>query len=152
MQEKHTKLPIFNGLQKNVLRLFLLVGLLSFFQVAASAQSGKIKTVVIDAGHGGHDPGCHGASNNEKEVCLSMALKLGNLIKETLDPHFGFSRYAESLGRSANSFDELYAALNAPQSYLDTILLDIFEQHIQKVQPKLVCISVPFPGNLYTSL
>jgi N-acetylmuramoyl-L-alanine amidase len=59
-----------------------LVGLLSFFQVAVSAQSGKIKTVVIDAGHGGHDPGCHGASNNEKEVCLSMALKLGNLIKE----------------------------------------------------------------------
>jgi N-acetylmuramoyl-L-alanine amidase len=82
MQEKHTKLPIFNGLQKNVIRLFLLVGLLSFFQVAVSAQSGKIKTVVIDAGHGGHDPGCHGASNNEKEVCLSMALKLGNLIKE----------------------------------------------------------------------
>jgi N-acetylmuramoyl-L-alanine amidase len=82
MQEKHTKLPIFNGLQKNVLRLFLLVGLLCFFQVAVSAQSGKIKTVVIDAGHGGHDPGCHGASNNEKEVCLSMALKLGNLIKE----------------------------------------------------------------------
>lgn len=82
MQEKRTKLPIFNGLQKNVLRLFLLVGLLSFFQVAVSAQSGKIKTVVIDAGHGGHDPGCHGASNNEKEVCLSMALKLGNLIKE----------------------------------------------------------------------
>jgi N-acetylmuramoyl-L-alanine amidase len=82
MQEKHTKLPIFNGLQKNVLRLFLLVGLLSFFQVAVRAQSGKIKTVVIDAGHGGHDPGCHGASNNEKEVCLSMALKLGNLIKE----------------------------------------------------------------------
>ncbi len=82
MQEKHTKLPIFNGLQKNVYRLFLLVGLLFFFKVATHAQTGKIKTVVIDAGHGGHDPGCHGASNNEKEVCLSMALKLGNLIKE----------------------------------------------------------------------
>ena len=82
MQEKRTKLPIFNGLQKNVYRLFLLVGLLFFFKVAAHAQTGKIKTVVIDAGHGGHDPGCHGASNNEKEVCLSMALKLGNLIKE----------------------------------------------------------------------
>ena len=82
MQEKHTKLPIFNGLQKNVLRLFLLVGLLFFFNDASLAQAGKIKTVVIDAGHGGHDPGCHGASNNEKEVCLSMALKLGALIKE----------------------------------------------------------------------
>ena len=32
-----------------------------------------------------------------------------DFIKETLDEHFGFSRYAERLGRSANSFDELYA-------------------------------------------
>ncbi|MFM8597352.1 MAG: N-acetylmuramoyl-L-alanine amidase [Flavobacteriales bacterium] len=82
MQEKHTKLPIFNGLQKNALRLFLLVGLNFFIQQLGLAQAGKIKTVVIDAGHGGHDPGCHGASNNEKEVCLSMALKLGALIKD----------------------------------------------------------------------
>jgi len=40
-----------------------------------------LKTIVIDAGHGGKDPGCHGASANEKSVCLSMALKLGALIK-----------------------------------------------------------------------
>ncbi|HIP31957.1 MAG TPA: N-acetylmuramoyl-L-alanine amidase [Crocinitomicaceae bacterium] len=39
-----------------------------------------IKTVVIDAGHGGKDPGCHGASAKEKHVCLSMALQLGELI------------------------------------------------------------------------
>jgi N-acetylmuramoyl-L-alanine amidase len=41
-----------------------------------------IKTVVIDAGHGGKDPGCHGASAHEKHVCLSMALKLGDMIKK----------------------------------------------------------------------
>ncbi len=40
-----------------------------------------IKTVVIDAGHGGKDPGCHGASSHEKTVCLAMALELGNAIK-----------------------------------------------------------------------
>jgi N-acetylmuramoyl-L-alanine amidase len=40
-----------------------------------------IKTVVIDAGHGGKDPGCHGKSALEKQVCLSMALKLGEAIK-----------------------------------------------------------------------
>ncbi len=40
-----------------------------------------IKTVVIDAGHGGKDPGCHGAIAKEKEVCLEMALQLGELIK-----------------------------------------------------------------------
>jgi N-acetylmuramoyl-L-alanine amidase len=82
MQEKRTKLPIFNGLQKNALSVFLLAALVLFSSAATWAQSSKIKTVVIDAGHGGHDPGCHGAQNNEKEVCLSMALKLGALIKE----------------------------------------------------------------------
>jgi N-acetylmuramoyl-L-alanine amidase len=45
------------------------------------SASSAIKTVVIDAGHGGKDPGCHGAAANEKTVCLSMALKLGNAIK-----------------------------------------------------------------------
>jgi N-acetylmuramoyl-L-alanine amidase len=41
-----------------------------------------LKTVVIDAGHGGKDPGCHGSSAHEKTVCLSMALKLGDMIKK----------------------------------------------------------------------
>jgi N-acetylmuramoyl-L-alanine amidase len=41
-----------------------------------------VKTVCIDAGHGGHDPGCHGASANEKTVALAMALKLGKHIEE----------------------------------------------------------------------
>ena len=96
--------------------------------------------------------GAMGKQDKAKHIATMYLEDLGNLIKETIDPHFGFSRYAESLGRSANTFDELYAALNAPVTYLDMILLEILEQHIQKVQPKLVCISVPFPGNLYTSL
>ena len=96
--------------------------------------------------------GAMGKQDKAKHIATMYLEDLGNLIKETIDPYFGFSRYAESLGRSANSFDELYAALNTPPTFLDTILLDIFEKHIQKIQPKLVCISVPFPGNLYTSL
>jgi radical SAM superfamily enzyme YgiQ (UPF0313 family) len=96
--------------------------------------------------------GAMGKQDKAKHIATMYLEDLGNLIKETIDPHFGFSRYAESLGRSANTFDELYAALNAPVTYLDTILVDILEKHIQKVQPKLVCLSVPFPGNLYTSL
>lgn len=39
-----------------------------------------IKTICIDAGHGGKDPGCLGSSSNEKTVCLNMALKLGKKI------------------------------------------------------------------------
>ena len=51
-------------------------------QPAQSKQPGTIRTIVIDAGHGGKDPGCHGSSSHEKNVCLSMALELGRKIKE----------------------------------------------------------------------
>lgn len=74
---------------------------------------------------------------------------LGDLIQEAVDPHFGFSRYAERLGRSATHFDEMEAALEMPDTLLSQILIQILEQKIQKYQPDMVCITVPFPGNLY---
>lgn len=40
----------------------------------------KVKKVVIDAGHGGHDSGCAGKNSLEKNLTLQMALKLGNFI------------------------------------------------------------------------
>ena len=95
--------------------------------------------------------GSMGKQDKAKHIATMYLEDLGNLIKDTIDPYFGFSRYAESLGRSANSFDELYAALNAPVTYIDVILLDIMDTYIKRVQPLLVCLSVPFPGNLYTS-
>lgn len=48
--------------------------------------SSGIKTVVIDPGHGGKDPGCHGKHAKEKEVCLSIGLKLGKYIEQKY-PH-----------------------------------------------------------------
>ena len=44
---------------------------------------GKDFVVVIDAGHGGHDPGAIGKISKEKNINLNVALKLGNLIKKT---------------------------------------------------------------------
>ncbi len=41
-----------------------------------------LKTVVIDAGHGGKDPGCHGAQSKEKDITLAVALKLGKDIED----------------------------------------------------------------------
>ena len=96
--------------------------------------------------------GSMGKQDRAKHIATMYLEDLGDLIQETVDEHFGFSRYAESLGRSANSFNELYNALQLPYTYLDEILIKIFADRIDKVQPKLVCISVPFPGNLYTSL
>jgi hypothetical protein len=77
---------------------------------------------------------------------------LGDLITEAIDPHFGFTRYAERLGMSARSFDELHEALHQPLSMVDELLLDLLEEKIQACQPESVAFTVPFPGNLYAAL
>ena len=77
---------------------------------------------------------------------------IGDLITEAVDPHFGFSRYAERLGMSALTFDEMEEALNQPLSLIDSILLEILEEKIQTYRPESVAFSVPFPGNLYGAL
>lgn len=65
-----------------VLCFFSCSGLTSFGQKdSIQSQNFNVKTIVIDAGHGGHDPGCLGSSSQEKHICLSVALKLGKLIK-----------------------------------------------------------------------
>lgn len=43
-----------------------------------------LETVVIDAGHGGKDPGAIVGNAREKDIVLDIALKLGRYIKENL--------------------------------------------------------------------
>jgi radical SAM superfamily enzyme YgiQ (UPF0313 family) len=96
--------------------------------------------------------GSMGIQDKAKHIATMFLEDLSDLVKECVDEHFGFSRYAERLGRSANSFDELYESLQNKNTYVDDILIGIVQKYIASVNPKLVAISVPFPGNLYTSL
>jgi hypothetical protein len=95
--------------------------------------------------------GSMGIQDKAKHLATLYLEDLSDFIKECIDENFGFSRYAERLGRSANSFDEMYAYLQKDLTYIDTISLQILEEKIKEVQPKLVLISVPFPGNLYSA-
>lgn len=96
--------------------------------------------------------GSMGIQDRAKHLATMYLEDLSDLIKETVDPYFGFSRYAEKLGRSASKFDELYDTLQEPLSYIDEILVKILEQKMENIRPEIVAISVPFPGNLYASL
>lgn len=66
---------------------FLYINLLFvlFFFLPGLQAREKTFTVVIDAGHGGKDPGARGANINEKEINLAVALKLGRLIENNAE-------------------------------------------------------------------
>ena len=95
--------------------------------------------------------GSMGIQDKAKHFATLYLEDLSDFIIECIDENFGFSRYAERLGQSANSFNELYAHLQLDNTFIDAIALSILEKRIQEAQPKLVCISVPFPGNLYSA-
>lgn len=95
--------------------------------------------------------GSMGNRDKAKHLATLYLEDLSDLIVEAIDPHFGFSRYAERLGRSAATFDELNDALHAPESFIDRILQKLLQEKIELAQPTLVAFSVPFPGNLYSA-
>lgn len=95
--------------------------------------------------------GSMGFQDKAKHLATLYLEDLSDFIIECIDDNFGFSRYAERLGQSANSFDELYSHLQDAPTYIDQITLEILESRMRSTQPKLICFSVPFPGNLYSA-
>lgn len=96
--------------------------------------------------------GTMGIQDHAKYLATMYLEDLNDLIKEFIDPYFGFSRYAEHISRSANSFDVLHTALQQDFTFTDRLLIKILEDKIKLTNPLLVAISVPFPGNLYSAL
>lgn len=91
-----------------------------------------------------------GLQDKAKHLATLYLEDISDYIVENIDADFGFSRYAERLGKSANSFDELYSKLSGEPTFIDAFTLKILQEKIETVQPKLVCFSIPFPGNLYS--
>ena len=96
--------------------------------------------------------GTMGIQDRARHLATLYLEDLGDLIKEAVDPHFGFSRYAERLGRTATHFDELLQALNTEHSVITDMLNQLLDQKMVQHKPTVVCLSVPFPGNLFGAL
>ena len=66
--------------EKSSILIFLILFLFMCFVQDSLAQRKETFTVVIDAGHGGKDPGALGSMSKEKDIALSVAKKLGEKI------------------------------------------------------------------------
>ena len=95
--------------------------------------------------------GSMGTQDKAKHLATLYLEDISDFIVECIDENFGFSRYAERLGRSANSFDELYQSLQQNPTYIDEVLFELLKEKFETIKPTLFLISVPFPGNLYSA-
>jgi len=69
----------------NKLGIFVLLLAITLLNSASAPFTDfKVDVVVIDAGHGGHDPGTKGKSSKEKDIALSISLKVGKFIEQNL--------------------------------------------------------------------
>jgi len=75
---KGTKIDNINVVTENDLKS-VYESLIKFSKIG---KDSKIHTVVLDAGHGGHDHGCSGSSSKEKNNALNIVLDLGRLIEK----------------------------------------------------------------------
>ena len=75
-------------MRKIALVLFLTLPVILFYtRKTVHAQPGpknSLKTIIVDAGHGGEDNGARGEYSFEKDICLDIALKVGKLLEQEL--------------------------------------------------------------------
>ncbi len=89
-----------------------------------------------------------GMHDKAKHLATLYLEDIADFINECIDEHFGFSRYAERLARSAHSFDELYDNLHVDATLVERYSTELLHDYILEHQPQLVAISTPFPGNV----
>ncbi|MEE9361075.1 MAG: N-acetylmuramoyl-L-alanine amidase [Cellulophaga sp.] len=67
--------------------LLMLIGLLTSFEtINTTTNTNDMFVVVLDAGHGGHDPGNLGNGYLEKNIALKIVLKIGEILEK--NPNF----------------------------------------------------------------
>jgi radical SAM superfamily enzyme YgiQ (UPF0313 family) len=107
-------------------------------------------------GEEGEDPigwafGALGLQDRAKHLATLFLNDLADVLRDAVDARFQFVRYAESIAASQASFDPLAEALAAPPNLIDDTLAALTRAAIDRHQPQLVLVSVPFPGNVYAA-
>ena len=95
--------------------------------------------------------GSLGVQDRARHLATLFLNDLADVIREAVDPRFEFVRYAEQLAMSQPSFDPLATALAAAPNLIDDMLQRLVQQVLARHAPRLVLVSVPFPGAVYAA-
>jgi hypothetical protein len=95
--------------------------------------------------------GALGMQDRARHLATLYLNDLADVLRDAIDPRFEFVRYAEQLAMSQPTFDPLAEALAQPLNLVDTTLQRLTLAAIEKHQPQLVLVSVPFPGAVYAA-
>jgi hypothetical protein len=96
--------------------------------------------------------GAMGTHDRARHYATLYLNDLADVLRHAVDERFEFVRYAESLAGSQPTFDPLSKALSAPPTPVDACLQALTRGAIERHQPQLVVLSVPFPGSVYAAL
>ncbi|HEY6134480.1 MAG TPA: B12-binding domain-containing radical SAM protein [Rubrivivax sp.] len=116
----------------------------------------RFQTLDVYVGEEGEDPmawafGALGVQDRARHFATLYLNDLADVLRDAVDPRFEFVRYAESLAQSQATFEPLAAALAAPLNLVDETLRALTLEAIERHRPRLVLISVPFPGSVYAA-
>jgi len=95
--------------------------------------------------------GTLGAQDRARHLATLFLNDLADAVRDALDPRFEFVRYGEKLAASNPRFDELAAALAAPETALDAWLRELTLAELERHRPEVVLLSCPFPGSVYAA-
>jgi radical SAM superfamily enzyme YgiQ (UPF0313 family) len=96
--------------------------------------------------------GDEGIIDKAKHYSTLFVEEIGDYIQANVDEFFAFTKYAEQIGSSASSFDQLDEFLRYQPTLIEDEMLNILEEKIQAYAPTLVGFTIPFPGNLFAAL
>ena len=96
--------------------------------------------------------GVAGVEDRARYIATLYLEDLAEMLKRHVDPHFELVRYAEHLCTYAADFDGVGEALAAEPTALERVMLELMDAHIRRLNPEMVCFSVPFPGCLLSTL
>jgi hypothetical protein len=96
--------------------------------------------------------GALGSQDRARHLATLYLNDLSDVLRDAVDERFEFVRYAEALAGSQPTFTPLADALAASPTLMDVHLQGLTMSSIEKHQPTLVLLSVPFPGAMYAAL